>query len=85
MVCCVACVCCDWLAVTTLVLVLQHSNENQSFLNNNNNKISIQVQVHCKNVNFYYYMAVSQKGWKRSNSRARLAKIDIDGGLDFLI
>ena len=33
----------------------------------------------------FYYMAMSQKDWKRLNSRTWLAKMDIDHGLDFPI
>ena len=32
-----------------------------------------------------YYMAMSQKDWKQTNSRIWLAKIDLDRGLDFPI
>ena len=32
-----------------------------------------------------YYMALSQKDWKLPNSRIRLAELDIDCGLDFLV
>ena len=32
-----------------------------------------------------YYMAMSQKDWKQTNSRIWSAKIDLDRGLDFPI
>ena len=35
--------------------------------------------------NKFYYMAVSQKDWKQTNSRIWLAKVDLDRGLDFPI
>ena len=35
--------------------------------------------------NLFYYMAMSQKDWKQTNSRIWLAKIDLDRGLDFPI
>ena len=33
----------------------------------------------------FYYMAVSQKDWKQTNSRMWLAKVDLDRSLDFPI
>ena len=38
-----------------------------------------------KNNIFIYYMAMSQKDWKQTNSRIWLAKIDLERGLDFPI
>ena len=38
-----------------------------------------------KLVRTIYYLAVSQKDWKQTNSRIWLPKIDLDRGLDFPI
>ena len=43
----------------------------------------ISAYVICNNL--FYYMAMSQKDWKQTNSRIWLAKIDLDRGLDFPI
>ena len=38
-----------------------------------------------QSISTWYYMALSYKDWKLTNSRIWLAQIDIDRGLDFPI
>ena len=46
---------------------------------------SLQQPCSLASNNYYYYMALSHEDWELQNSRIRLAKIDIDRGLDIPI